>query len=140
MEGECRGKRLLQFSGLLLIVFGAFSVLVDLISLAGFFFGVVKALQISYVLFWANFAVYGLMAVTFIIAGIRGIRFSGIREKADACVRLGVFLLLITAGAQVLNFVYGSNAGTGMLNELLSAACALVLPVLYIAGARQNQR
>jgi len=155
-----RGKGLLKVTGILLIIFGAITILLTLstISLPNIITAVIGFLS-------------GLLGI---FAGIIGVRNSKILEKAQLCFSVGLLLLIylairsiytiitasITFGSsdimeQALNDTLSSNAasvnmstesfvalGTTMaiVIVVIGSLIQLIIPILYVVGASLNKK
>lgn len=74
-----------------------------------------------------------VITVIAIIAGISANRYHDVIEKANLLFKLGIALLILVA----VNLIIGVIS-IGAINPL--SFVGLVLPILYIVGARQNKK
>ena len=121
------GKGLLKVVGILFIIFGAISIIVALLGIAG-------GLALS--------AISGILGATLIvgtiiaclggimefIAGIYGVRNCDKPEKATTCVVLGIIILVLS----VISLIVSSFSWTSLFS--------IALPILYLIGAFQNKK
>ena len=127
-----QGAKFLKVTGILMIIFGALAIVMDLIAMAGL--GVLEAIGAPMGALWLS-AIVGLVgAVLELVAGINGVLNAEKPEKAKTCMVWGI----IVAGMCVLSnlitlFAYPANF------SIVSLLLGLVIPALFIFGAYKNQ-
>ncbi|MGN0487958.1 MAG: hypothetical protein ACI4HO_01700 [Ruminococcus sp.] len=127
-----QGAKFLKVTGILMIIFGALAIVMDLIAMAGL--GVLAAIGAPMGALWLS-AIVGLVgAVLELVAGINGVLNAEKSEKAKTCMVWGI----IVAGMCVLSnlitlFAYPANF------SIVSLLLGLVIPALFIFGAYKNQ-
>lgn len=127
-----QGAKFLKVTGILMIIFGALAIVMDLIAMAGL--GVLAAIGAPMGALWLS-AIVGLVgAVLELVAGINGVLNAEKPEKAKTCMVWGI----IVAGMCVLSnlitlFAYPANF------SIVSLLLGLVIPALFIFGAYKNQ-
>ena len=92
-----------------------------------------------------------ISSAIYLIAGIMGVKYAAVPEKAGTCFIMGIIMV----GMCVVNFIFtlvshnklaalyesmGQTSSSGMGSAIVGLALGLVLPVLYILGAKQNQK
>jgi len=124
---------MLKVVGILLIIFGALSLIGGILILAGS--SVLGAAA-------ANKEVTGILMVASIItiiagafnlfAGIMGVKNCASPEKAQVCVTIGIIMIAIQVVSIIINIVSDSFAITSLFG--------LLLPILYFIGANQLKK
>lgn len=128
----------LKVMGILLIIFGAIAILVDLVALSG----------VSTLSYWLGGGL-GLIVVMMIVAlveavvelvsGIVGISSSKDPNKAGRCVVLGALMIILCIVVMIIQAASGltelySYLGMGS-TTVISFISGLIMPVLYLVAA-----
>lgn len=127
-----QGAKFLKVTGILMIIFGALAIVMELIAMAGL--GVLEAIGAPMGALWLS-AIVGLVgSVLELVAGINGVLNAEKPEKAKTCMVWGI----IVAGMCVISnlitlFAYPDNF------SIVSLLLGLVIPALFIFGAYKNQ-
>ncbi len=135
MEINKNGSKMLKVSSILLIIGGAISIVVGIISVAGV--GAVHALLGEGDGLGILYAISGLAlasGILSLIAGIIGMGAVKKPEKAGKCIVWGAIVAILTVVGQVLSLTSGNKF------DLLSVVIGLLLPVVYILGANQVKK
>ncbi len=128
-----QGAKFLKVTGILMIIFGAIAIIMDLFAMAGI--GVLAAFGAPTGALWLS-AIIGLVgAVLELVAGINGAINAEKPEKAKTCMLWGI----IVAGMCVLSNLITLIAYPESFN-IISLLLGLVIPGLFIYGAYKNQQ
>ena len=129
------GKGFLKVSGILMIIFAAFGVLMGILVMVGG--GLAGSLTSGTELDSVGGAVGGLVmilglvtligAVFNLVMGILGVKYSDKPEKAQTCFILAIIAIAI----QIVSAILGGAIWTLIIG--------LILPVLYLIGAIKNK-
>lgn len=133
---RAKGKSYLKITGVLMIIFGVISAIIYLIGSVGGGLliagdkakdvGTMALLVMIIGLIWAVFEV---------VAGVMGVKNCENPQKADACLKMGIILIIFAAVSNVAQMVQeGFTAG-----GIGSLIVGLLLPVLYCYGAKLNK-
>jgi hypothetical protein len=152
------GRGLLFVNGILLIIFGAMTVIGSLFfSLALFTIydfidtylggaltlGILKIIGLSPwgALILCNILSY-ICALLGIIAGSRGIKYAGVPEKAKQCLILDIGLITVIAVPAIVFLVAVMPIAIMSVTAIIGTglAVALAVPVLFFTGAILNKR
>ncbi len=154
---EAKGKVLLKATGIIMIILSIFGLLGGII-LAGvsaiFFSGTIQISELlsaipqfteaqinalfEYIAAFSVFAI--IISLVELIAGVLGVKKSGVPKSAKPCIVFGVMLILIT----IVNIIYGMIVNTAEFNfsavmsNLFSCISGLIVPILYLIGAYKN--
>lgn len=126
-----QGKNFLKVCGILMIIFGAIAMIVNLVAFLGVLAldtllgGSIIGLTIG-----ALISLVG--AVMQFVAGIVGVKNCDKPEKATACVGWGIVVAAFAVIGQIISVLCGGDF------SIVSLAIGLVLPVLYIIGGVKN--
>ncbi len=144
MQTAPQGAGFLKVVGILMIIFGALSIVFSIIGIMGMMWandlaGAVADLggtDLGGSLLLANIAVWFALlgSVIQLVAGINGVRFAKLPEKAGACVKMGALVMVFHLLGIILGMIGGG--GFNILTFLLGAA----LPVLFIIGGLKNKQ
>lgn len=127
------GSKFLKVTGILMIIFGAISLVVSIISLMGL--GVLEALGAPMGLLWASCIISLLGSVAEFVAGIIGVKNWNKTEKANTCIGWGIAVVAMCVISNIFVLIgYPQNF------SIISVVCGLVVPVLYLIGAFQNKK
>ncbi len=140
MKNRNKGGSLLKITGVLMLVYGVFSIFADLILLLAFFMRLVSALKIPYVFFWLNAAFYAIMAVVGIYAGIKGIGYPLNGEKGAVLRKLGVIVFIAAAAESVLDFIYQYSESSSLAFACAATVMRVALPALFLLGIALKDR
>ena len=140
MEGK--GRLLIKFTGVLLLIGG---VLNTLVGILGFFGGGAAAIYGSkagtatagqaaaaggiLIAYSLVCIVYGVIAI---LAGINGVKYSGDIRKAEKCFKLGVILVIVDIIIAVLSLILDGFSAT--------IITGLIVPILYMVAADQCKK
>lgn len=127
-----QGAKFLKVTGILMIIFGALAIVMDLIAMAGL--GVLEAIGAPMGALWLS-AIVGLVgAVLELIAGINGVLNAEKPEKAKTCMVWGIIIAGMCVISNLITlFAYPDNF------NIVSLLLGLVIPALFIFGAYKNQ-
>lgn len=139
--GNTNGSKFLKVTGILMIVFGAISIIASIVALLG-----IAALNVMADAVGATSAVaydIGMLyiagfislasAVIELIAGIIGVLNAEKPEKAQTCMVWGILVAIMCVVGCILTVVGGQSF------PFFSLVTGLVVPVLYIIGAVKNK-
>ena len=154
-------NKLIFVPAIILIVFGAIGTISNIIGVfnAGSLLSTLKSLM-SYASMDVDVdsiltmlkvaAVIGIIdSLIYLIAGIMGVKYAAVPEKAGVCFKWGLVMVAMC----VVNFIFtlisnnklsalyesiGQTSTSGMGSAIVGLAIGLILPVLYILGAKQN--
>lgn len=146
MKKKAPGKTLLQVVGILLVIFGVFSFLMSLISIAtlGMMEGEVgdimeqslAATGITMEVYKISIYLSAVASVLNLIIGIIGIVNCNKIKRANICFVCGIILLIWQLGNDVYAAVTTGISGLTIISMIIG----LVLPVLYFWGAVKNRQ
>lgn len=137
-----KGRNYLFLCGLLMAAGGAISIILGIIKCIGCMACGCVAVQIG-----ANqgavaalVIIAGILSlaggVIQLIAGIQGIRYSDIPEKAGTCLVWGFVVLAL----QVISLIYTlSVSDSSALTIILTIIFSIAVPILYLIGAFMNR-
>lgn len=140
-----KGKNFLKVTGILMIIFAAIALIVNIITLVvfkSFASADVRASLSESIQTIALAAFIGIIfscvgAVLEMVTGIIGIANCRKPQKATTCIVFGFILLALEIASLILTFVGGS---TGAATIIISVITGLALPVLYLIGAFLNKK
>lgn len=125
----------MKVTGILMIIFGALSIIVSIIAAIG-----VAALllisdgAVSSTLLYTAVALLIVSAVAELVAGIIGVVNCKKPEKAGTCIAWGIIVAVFCVAGTILQSVGGGSF------SVFSLISGLALPVLYIIGAVLNEK
>jgi hypothetical protein len=130
---ERRSNGFLKVTGILMIIGGGIGIIVGLIAVVG-----VSALaavlgseaNMGMLVVAAIFAL--LSAIISLVAGILGVANAAKPEKAKTCIVFGILTAVFSVLGNVLTVAGGGDF------SVVSLIIGLILPVLYLIGAFQN--
>ncbi len=130
-------NKFLKICGILMIIGGIIGILGGIILLAGA--GILSAVaeeadvevNAGLLTFASIFAT--ISGVVSLIAGILGVKYAAIPEKANICIVFGVLVIVISVIGNVMGLIGGGEF------QPLSLLTGLIVPVLYLIGAFQNK-
>ncbi len=135
MKNKPRGKNMLLVSSILMLIGGIVNAVSSIIGFAmGGLFAAnegVEGADALASLFTAYSVIILVLAVLQIIASIFGIVNRARPEKAQACLIMGIILVLIAVFTMILSIYLDSFD----IIQIFS----LVLPLLYVSGALMNR-
>ncbi|MDD5796018.1 MAG: hypothetical protein PUD24_03685 [Oscillospiraceae bacterium] len=127
------GSKFLKVTGILMIIFGAISIVVSIIALMGL--GVLEALGAPMGLLWASGIIALVGSVAQLVAGIIGVVNCDKPEKANSCIVWGIAVAAMSIIANVFTLIgYPQNF------SFVSVISGLLIPVLYLIGAFKNKQ
>ena len=133
------GKRFLQVSGILFVLFGVLGLIFALIGITQAHYWNLVMPTSSGMSWSVYYSISMLTTAIYIIIGIMGIAYCARPDQADFCYQLG-FIAIMVAFCSIV-FAFGSGAlaalGLGGVTTVLFAL-DFVLPILYIIGALKN--
>lgn len=131
-----KDRNYLKVTGILLVIGGLFGV--TAYGLLSLLLGVAiidQAATTGSITVTAIAAAYLIAAVIQLVAGVMGIWGCNNPKKADGCYKIGIIVLIISIAAAVVNLF-----GTGLEpTAVISALLSLIVPGLYIYGAKLNK-
>ena len=127
-----QGAKFLKVTGILMIIFGALAIVMELIAMAGL--GVLEAIGAPMGALWLS-AIVGLVgSVLELVAGINGVLNAEKPEKAKTCMVWGIIIAGMCVISNLITlFAYPDNF------NIVSLLLGLVIPALFIFGAYKNQ-
>lgn len=134
-QKKAKGAGFLKVTGILMIIFGALSIIVSIIAAIG-----VAALllisdgAVSSTLLYTAVALLIVSAVAELVAGIIGVVNCKKPEKAGTCIAWGIIVAVFCVAGTILQSVGGGSF------SVFSLISGLALPVLYIIGAVLNEK
>ena len=127
-----RGKALIRVTGVLLIIFGIFSITVSLIGLISS----IKANSDAGIIITVYFEL--VVAACAFGAGIGSVKNAGVAAKAQGIIVLGIILCALRVIDLILGLaIFRLSAGG---NIFILAAVGFVLSVLLIIGGLMNKK
>lgn len=127
------GSKFLKVTGILMIIFGAISIVVSIIALMGL--GVLEALGAPMGLLWASGIIAFVGSIAQLVAGIIGVVNCDKPEKANSCIVWGMAVAAMSIIANVITLIgYPQNF------SFVSVISGLLIPVLYLIGAFKNKQ
>jgi len=139
---QARGKGFLKVTGILLIIFGALTVIIGLLAIAGSAMigsGTVDmsaagvdagAYDAGTIMLMSVFTV--VMGIINLVAGIIGVANANKLEKAQLCFIIGIVLIVL----QLIDAVYSTIVGE---LSIFGIVVGLILPILFVIGANKNK-
>ena len=139
------GSTMLKVTSILMIVFAALGLVVDISTIAGYswIWDYDGKYGIDLTLFTIALILLVVAVVVELAAGIVGVINWDKREKAGLCMMLGVAVIVLVVVGNVLSIVavnklYSSiGYGSGDTSTLFTGFLGLIIPVLYVIGASQ---
>ena len=134
-QKKAKGAGFLKVTGILMIIFGALSIIVSIIAAIG-----VAALllisdgAVSSTLLYTAVTLLIVSAVAELVAGIIGVVNCKKPEKAGTCIAWGIVVAVLCVAGTILQSVGGGSF------SVFSLISGLALPVLYIIGAVFNKK
>ena len=134
-QKKAKGAGFLKVTGILMIIFGALSIIVSIIAAIG-----VAALllisdgAVSSTLLYTAVTLLIVSAVAELVAGIIGVVNCKKPEKAGTCIAWGIIVAVFCVAGTILQSVGGGSF------SVFSLISGLVLPILYIIGAVLNEK
>ena len=113
-----------------MLICGILAAIIALLGVAGV--AVLALAGANSGLLYAGVAMAVLGAVLQIIAGAKGIGASKNPEKAPACVKLGIVIILVSVLSNVVSMIGGGDF------SVASLATGLLVPVLYTVSAAKK--
>ena len=134
MQTQTVGSKLLKVVGILLIVFGSIGLVGAIVTIGGI--ALLISLGYNGTLLYVAAAISIISAIVNFVAGIIGVTSWNKPEKSKTCMILGILMIVCQVAALISNIVSKQSAGT----VIFSTIVGLVLPVLYIMGAKQLEK
>lgn len=137
-----KGRNYLYLCGLLMAAGGIISIIIGLFKLVGCMACGCVAVQAgaNEGLVTAIVIIAGILAlaggVLQLIAGIQGVRYSDVPEKAGTCIAWGIIVLIIQVIGLIVN-LSGSDSSAFVI--ILTIIFSIAVPVLYLVGAFKNR-
>ncbi len=133
-----KGAKMLKVVGILMIIFGAISLVVSLLAtvISGAATGVTSSVGVSVITgeMWASIIIALIGSVIEFVAGIIGVVNCQKHEKAGVCIIWGIMTVVMSLISNIATAIlYSENF------KAYSLILGLVLPVLYLIGAYQNK-
>ena len=135
MEEKKSGAGFLKVVGILMIIFGAISLVVSLIAVAGM--SMIEAVSggaIDTGMLWIGVILSVVSAALEMVAGIVGVVNAKKPEKAKTCLVFGIIVAILTVAGCIFTVAAGQDF------PVASLLLGLVMPVLYIIGAVKNMK
>lgn len=128
------GAKFLKVTGILMIIFGAISIVFSIIGFLGM--GIIEASGVAKLgLLWVAMIIGFAGSVAELVAGIIGVINCEKPEKAQTCLILGIIVAALTVLSSLFTLIaYSENF------SVFSLFSGLVVPVLYIIGALKNKQ
>lgn len=150
MKTKAKGKTLLQVVGIILIIWGAITLISGIISVVtankaatdggqmlDLLNSTASAAGLNYTYTASGLMISAIIAVVTgavqLVAAIIGVVNCNKPEKAQICFIMGIVLIVVVLAESV----YGAVSGTF---SILSTILGLILPVLYFIGANFNKQ
>lgn len=140
---EQKSNKFLKVTGILMIIGGAFGIIVGIIAVAGV--GLLSGLAAE-----AGVSVGGLIistilvllgAIIELIAGIVGVKNAAKPEKAQTCIVLGIIVAVLSVGGNIWSAAASASiTETAFSLDVQGLITGLVLPALFLIGAFQSKR
>lgn len=139
---EQKSNKFLKVAGILMIIGGAFGIIVGVIAVAGV--GLLSNLasevgvSVGGVIISTILMLLG--AIIELVAGIVGVKNAAKPEKAQICIVLGIIVAVLSVGGNIW-----SSAATAAITEtafsldFAGLITGLVLPALFLIGAFQSK-
>ena len=134
-QTTAKGAGFLKVTGILMIIGGAISLILSIVTLIG-----IAALvymsdgALSSAMLYASGALMLVSAVAEFVAGIIGVANCKRPEKAGTCIGWGLVVAVLCVVSSILTVVGGSSF------PVFSCLLGLVLPALFILGAAKNKQ
>lgn len=140
-----KGKNFLKVTGILMIIFAAIALIMDIITLVVFRSfasadvraGLSESIQTIALAAFIGIIFSCVGAALEMVTGILGIVNCRKPQKATICIVFGFILLALEIASLILTFVGGS---VGAATIIISVITGLALPVLYLIGAFLNKK
>ena len=131
---KTKGAGFLKVTGILMIIFGALSIILGIIAALGIAaFVYISDGAVSSALLYTAVTLLIVSAVAELVAGIIGVVNCKKPEKAGTCIAWGIIVAVLCVAGTILKTVGGSSF------SVFSLKSGLALPVLYIIGAVFNK-
>lgn len=148
---EARGRKFLKVVGIILIVFGGISLLMALFSVMGA--SAIISMGMPAGIMWASIVFSVVASGIQLFAGICGVRYCEVTEKAKTCLILGVIMVVIQVVSAVIGYIQTVQTAhlatltsgvvsstTTVMSTVFGLIIGLILPVLYLYGAILNTK
>lgn len=139
------GQTLLKVTGILMIIGAVLTVIISLLGVIGgaavtvtSMSGVADDAEVAAAATGLGVAIIVLFVIALItgvfelIAGIFGVKKSGVPNSAKPCFIIGIVIIALNVISTIIGLVNGGGF------SIVSFATGLVVPVLYTIGAYQN--
>jgi hypothetical protein len=134
-QTTAKGAGFLKVTGVLMIIGGIIRIIAAAGALSSIAFLVVLyGGAVSAGLLYASGAFALVGGILQLIAGITGVRNCNKPEKAPACIKWGVIVIILCVIGTILSMAGGTPF------PVASFLVGLILPILYILGAYKNKQ
>lgn len=137
---EANGKVMIKVVSILFIISGSLSTALYGISLflggAGAAADIIPGQVAGVSMVLGLMVLYLVWALVMLVCGIMGLKYSTKPQAAKKLITMGIILLILTL---IVNGYRVASTGVDV-SALLSLVASLVLPSLYIWGAKKNQQ
>ncbi|MCL2838437.1 MAG: hypothetical protein FWE04_05135 [Oscillospiraceae bacterium] len=138
---EAPGAKMLKIVSILFVIFGGWGVIAGLMACGGasLITASLSILGVGTGVLWVTIIVAIVLAVLGLIMGIVGLLWSNKTEKAGLLTTLGIAYIALLVVRTVFDFIFASSLNVGLgAFAWVGLIVGLVLPVLYILGAKKN--
>ncbi|NLC65808.1 MAG: hypothetical protein GX752_02550 [Clostridium sp.] len=131
---EKESNKFLKVTGILMIIGGAFGIIVGIIAVLGVgVLALALGAEANMGLLMAGSVLVLISAVVSLIAGIIGVKNAAVPEKAKTCIIFGIMTAVFAVLGSTLSVIGGQKF------NVASLIIGLGLPALYLIGAFQNK-
>lgn len=131
-----QGSKLLKITGMIMIIFGAISLLMNLFCLIGALDIDSSLLEESYSIYWIMLLVSFVASMLYLLLGMLGIINWHKPQKANICIILDIIFILLT----LCNNIFSINISSISPVFYFSTIVSLILPILYLVAAFQLKK
>ncbi len=133
---QLKGKMYLKVIGILFIIGAVFSIIGAFALFAGGTALKVSGVDGADTIAFITGIILLAEGVLRMAAGVMGVKHCNDSEKAGTLFKLGIAVIVFAVAANILDFVIaGQVKGT----EIVSCLISLILPILFVYGAKLNQ-
>lgn len=125
-----QGSKYLKVTGILMIVFGAIGFVGVILALLGT--AALILMGANSLVLYASIALSIVSVIIQFIAGIMGVKYCEVPEKAQKCFNMGIAIIALNVLSAILTIV------TNSFNPL-NFVIGLIIPVLFLIGASKNK-
>ena len=132
-----KGSKFLKITGILMIIAGALAIVLGIIAIIGLNSAVATititggVVPEGLLLFACILTI--IAAAVELFAGIIGVKYCNMPEKAKTCIIWGFIVLAICVISAIINLL-------GQSFNLMSIITSVLVPVLYLIGAFKNKK